>query len=303
MVDLTISIGPLKLNNPILVASGTFGYGDECRELVDVSRLGAIVTKSLTLQPRSGNAPPRIVEVYGGMLNSIGLANIGVANFIQQKLPILRSLGAVIIVNIAGSTVEEYLEVLMLLEQQEGIAGYEINISCPNVKEGGLSFGTNLQITREITRRLRQLTKKTLIIKLTPNVSHIADFAQAVADEGADAVTVMNTLVGVAVDIDSRKAKLSTVTGGYSGPAVKPVALAKVLEVRKKVRIPIIGVGGILNVKDALEFLLVGATAIQIGTSNFLNPAVSVKVIEEMTEYCEMAGIASISDFIGTLQY
>jgi dihydroorotate dehydrogenase (NAD+) catalytic subunit len=302
MVDLTVSIGSLKLKNPVLVASGTFGYGDESKELIEVSRIGAIITKSLTLQPRAGNAPQRITEVYGGMLNSIGLANIGVKKFIEEKLPLLRSLGPVIIVNIAGSTIEEYVEVLRVLEEHEGIEGYEVNISCPNVKEGGLSFGTNLQITREIAKRLRPLTKKILIIKLTPNVTHIADFAQAVADEGADAVTVINTLVGVAVDINSRKPKLSTITGGYSGPAIKPVALAKILEVRKKVRIPIIGVGGIMNARDALEFLLVGATAVQIGTANFLDPATSMKVIRGITEFCEKSGITSISDYIGTLR-
>jgi dihydroorotate dehydrogenase (NAD+) catalytic subunit len=302
MVDLSVTVGPLKLKNPVLVASGTFGYGDECKELVDISKLGAIVTKSLTLHPRLGNAPQRITEVHGGMLNSIGLANIGVHKFIEEKLPLLRSSGAVIIVNIAGNTVDEYLSVLKVLEEHEGIDGYEINISCPNVKEGGLSFGTNLNVTREIIHRLRPLTKKPLIMKLTPNVTHISDFAQAVAEEGADAVTVINTLVGIAVDVKTRKPKLSTITGGYSGPAVKPVALAKVFEIRKKVKIPIIGVGGIMTAQDAMEFMLVGATAVQIGTANFLDPANSIKILNEMSEYCQALGIASISEFVGTLQ-
>jgi len=301
MALLNVEIGPLRLKNPVLVASGTFGYGDECKELTDVSKIGGLITKSLTLRPRPGNKPPRIVEVSGGMLNSIGLANIGVERFINEKLPTLRALGATIIANIAGSTVEEYCSVISTLEEHDGINGYEINISCPNVKEGGLSFGTNLAITQEITSRLRSLTKKALIIKLTPNVTHIADYAQAAADAGANAVTVMNTLVGMAVDVKTKKPILSTVTGGFSGPAIKPIALAKIFEVRKKVNIPIIGVGGIMSTMDALEFFLVGASAIQVGTANFVDPGIAMKIIEGISDYCDTIGLKSISDFIGTL--
>lgn len=302
MIDTSVVLGKLTLKNPVLVASGTFGYGDECLDFVDVSRLGGIITKSLSLKPRIGNPPPRIVETASGMLNSIGLANIGVEKFISEKLPVLRKLDTKIIVNIAGSTIEEYEEILLQLEQQDGIDGYEVNVSCPNVKEGGLSFGTKCDTTAEITRRLRKLTSKTIIIKLTPNVTRISDFARAVADEGADAVSLINTLVGMAVDIRSRKPKLSTMTGGLSGPAIKPIALAKVYEVAKAVNIPIIGIGGICSANDAIEFLLVGATAVQIGTANFIDPAIGLRVIDGIIGYCEQNNFKSMCDIIGAMR-
>jgi dihydroorotate dehydrogenase (NAD+) catalytic subunit len=302
MVDTSVKIGGLLLKNPVLVASGTFGYGDDCLQMVDVGRLGGIVTKSLSLKPRDGNPPPRIVETASGMLNSIGLANIGVKKFIEEKLPILRTLGTAIIVNIAASTIEEYCNVLQLLETNEGIDGYEINISCPNVKEGGLNFGTNLKMTADLTKRLRILTKKTLIIKLTPNVTHISEFARAVTDEGADAISVINTLIGMAVDINSRKPKLSTTTGGLSGPAIKPVALAKIYEVSQATSLPIIGIGGIMTAEDALEFLIVGASAIQVGTANFINPSVGVEIADGIKSYLEKNNIANIKSIIGSLQ-
>jgi dihydroorotate dehydrogenase (NAD+) catalytic subunit len=302
MIETNVQIGSLKLKNPVLVASGTFGYGDECKELVDVNQLGGIITKSLSLKPREGNPAPRIVETTGGMLNSIGLANIGVEKFIEEKLPFLRQLDTAIIANIAASSIDEYCEVLSLLEQEEGIDGYEINVSCPNVKEGGLSFGMNCQLTATITKQLRMLTQKPLIIKLTPNVTHISEFARAVADEGADAVSVMNTLVGMAVDVRTRKPKLATTTGGLSGPAIKPIALAKVYETVQAVSIPVIGIGGIMNAEDALEFMIVGATAIQVGTANFIDPAAGVKIVKGIEEYCEKNRLTSVRDLIGSLK-
>lgn len=302
MTDMNVHIGSLLLKNPVLVASGTFGYGDDCRELVDVRGLGGIITKSLSLKPRDGNPPVRIVETTGGMLNSIGLANIGVERFILEKLPVVSGLGTTVIANIAASTVDEYCAVLERLEGEKGIDGYEINVSCPNVKEGGLSFGTNVGMTAEITRRLRALTKRPLILKLTPNVTHVSEFARAAAGEGADAVSLINTLVGMAVDARKRKPKLSTVTGGLSGPAIKPVALAKVYEVAQAVKIPIIGIGGIATAEDAVEFLLVGATAVQIGTANFIDPSAGLRVAEGIGEYCREQKVARVADLVGALE-
>ncbi len=301
MVNTEIHIGSLILKNPVLTASGTFGYGDEVKELVDVSKLGGIITKSLSLKPRDGNAPNRIVETSSGMLNSIGLANIGVHSFIEKKLPYLRELNTTIITNIAASTIDEYCEVLTLLEQEDGIDGYEINVSCPNVKDGGLNFGTNCDMIAEITRRLRPLTVKPLIIKLTPNVTHIADFARSAELAGADAISCINTFVGMAIDIRAKKPKLSTVTGGLSGPAIKPLALAKVYEASQAVKIPVIGIGGIMTWEDAIEFLLAGATAIQVGTANFIDPSAGVKIAEGISNYCEQANISNVKELIGAL--
>jgi dihydroorotate dehydrogenase (NAD+) catalytic subunit len=269
--------------------------------LVDVNRLGGIFIKSLSWKPRFGNPPQRIVETPSGMLNSIGLANIGVQAFIEQKLPFLRTLDTRIMVNIAASSLQEFCDVLELLEKHEGIAGYEINLSCPNVKEGGLNFGTDSNMTTKITSRLRKLTDKPLIIKLTPNVTHISEFARAVEASGADAVSVINTLIGMAVDIKTRKPKLSTVTGGLSGPAIKPIALAKVFEVAKAVKIPIFGIGGIASAEDAIEFLLVGATAVQIGTMNFVDPAISVKIADSLEKYALEQKISDIGMLVGAL--
>ena len=294
----SFSIRGVEFRNRVLVASGTFGYGNEVKDLVDVNELGGICTKSLSWKPRDGNPPRRIVETSSGMLNSIGLANIGVHAFIDEKLPYLRTLNTPIIANIAGSSIQEYCDVLDLLEQQEGIAGYEINISCPNVKEGGLNFGTNCDMTRQITSRLRPLTQKPLIMKLTPNVTHISEFARAVEEAGADAVSVINTLIGMAVDIRSRKPKLSTVTGGLSGPAIKPIALAKVYEVAQVVKIPIIGIGGIMTAEDAVEFLLVGASAVQVGTANFIDPATGVKVAAGLRAFAETQGLSDVGQLI-----
>ncbi len=301
MAQTGFTLAGVHFKNRVLVASGTYGYGDDCLDLADVNRLGAIVTKSLSLKPRDGNPPTRIAGTPSGMLNSIGLANIGVARFIQEKLPFLRTLDTTVIVNIAAGTMDEYCTVLGQLEQQEGVDGYEINVSCPNVREGGLSFGTSCPMTAEITRKLRRLTTKPLIIKLTPNVTHISEFARAVEGEGADGVSVINTLIGMAVDVRTRRPVLSTVTGGLSGPAIKPVALAKVYEVVRSVKIPVIGIGGICNTTDALEFLITGATAIQVGTANFVDPSTGIKIAAGIEKYCEENGIEDAAQIVGSL--
>jgi dihydroorotate dehydrogenase (NAD+) catalytic subunit len=302
MADLRVRLGSLELKNPVLVASGTFGYGDDCADLADVNKIGGIVTKSLSMKPRDGNPPDRIVETAGGMLNSIGLANIGVHQFISDKLPKLRSFDTAVVANIAASSVEEYCGVLSLLEAEEGIHAYEINVSCPNVKEGGLSFGTDPHMTAEITSRLRKLTKKPLVIKLTPNVTHVSEFARVVEGEGADGISLINTLVGMAIDIRKRAPRLSTVTGGLSGPAIKPVALAKVYEASQSVKIPIMGIGGIMTAEDAVEFLLAGATAVQVGTANFVDPAASMKIAAGLGKYCDDNQVHKVTELIGALR-
>lgn len=301
-VKESFSLREVEFKNRVLVASGTFGYGDEVNQLVDVNRLGGIVTKSLSLKPRDGNPARRIAETPAGMLNSIGLANIGVRNFIDKKLPYLRELDTTILVNIAASSVEEYCDVLELLEREKGIDAYEINVSCPNVKEGGLSFGADCRMTQQITKRLRPLTEKPLILKLTPNVTHISEFARAVEEAGADAVSVINTVIGMAVDIKTKKPKLATVTGGLSGPAIKPIALAKVFEVAQVVDIPIFGIGGIQNVNDVIEFLLVGATAVQIGTMNFVDPAIGTTIADELRLYAQKNELEDIGQLVGAME-
>jgi len=301
MARTSYRLAGLQLKNRVLVASGTYGYGDDCTQTADPGALGGIITKSLSLKPRAGNPPVRIVETAGGMLNSIGLANIGVHRFVKEKLPFLRSVNTAVIVNIAASTVEEYCEVLRILAEEEGIDGFEINVSCPNVREGGLTFGTNCSAVADITKRLRPLTKKPLLVKLTPNVTHIAEFARAVEAEGGDAVSVINTLIGMAIDIRTRKPVLATVTGGLSGPAIKPVALAKVYEVARAVKIPVIGIGGISNAADALEFLIAGAVAVQVGTANFIDPAAAIKVAAGIERYCDDNNIPDVGDLVGSL--
>jgi dihydroorotate dehydrogenase (NAD+) catalytic subunit len=302
MVRTAVTLAGVEFKNRVFVASGTFGYGDEVTDLVDGSMIGGIITKSLSMKPRAGNPPPRIAETPSGMLNSIGLANIGVHRFIAEKLPFLRKLSTKIIVNIAASSIEEYCAVLELLENEQGIAGYEINVSCPNVREGGMNFGIRCEMTAEITRKLRSLTKKLLILKLTPNVTHISEFARACEAEGADALSVINTLVGMSVNISTREPRLSTITGGLSGPAIKPIALAKVYECAKSVKIPIIGIGGISDWKDAIEFLLVGASAVQIGTANFIDPAAAITIAQGIEQYCHEHGIPDAGDLVGGMK-
>jgi len=302
MVDLSVKIGNLLLNNPILTASGTFGSGEEFTPFVDLNRLGGIVTKAVTPEPRAGNPNPRIAETSSGMLNSIGLANVGVHRFVQEKLPFLHSLTTKVFINVAGKTIDEFVKVIEIIEQAGGVDGYEINISCPNVKEGGMAFGTNPKITEQITSESRKITKKCLMVKLTPNVTSISEIARAAEAGGADALSVINTLVGMAVDIHSRQPRLATVTGGLSGPAIKPVALAKVYEVVNAVNIPVIGVGGIITVEDVVEFLIIGATAIQVGTANFINPDISEQLVVELENFCEKKRLKKITELIGSLK-
>ena len=303
-VNLAVEIAGIRFANPIFVASGTFGYGSEASRWCDIGGIGAIVTKSVSWKPRPGNYPRRIVETPSGMLNSIGLANVGVEVFVNEKLPYLAEFDTKIIANIAASSVGEYCSVLEHIEKHatKNLAGYEINVSCPNVKDGGLSFGTNVDMVDELTRTLRTLTKKLLIIKLTPNVTSVAPFAQACEDAGADAISLINTVIGMSVDIHTRKPRISTVTGGLSGPAIRPIAIAKVYEARKATKLPIIGIGGIANASDAMEFFIVGASAVQVGTMNFVHPDAAVQVRDELRELLAAKGFTSISDIIGTLQ-
>jgi len=302
MTELTVQIAELTLKNPVLVASGTFGYGQESADLMDLNGLGGIVTKSVSLKPRAGNPPQRIVELPAGMLNSIGLANVGVESFISDKLPFLRELDTSIIVNIAGSSVDEFVDVIERLDDQKGIDAYELNFSCPNVKEGGLEFSQDASVTAKVTATIRKATHKPLITKLTPNVTRIRDIAKAAAENGADAVSLINTLVGLSVNIDTRRPYLYTGTGGYSGPAIKPVALAKVLEVARNVDIPIIGIGGITSLEDTLEFIITGACAVQVGTANFIDPGTGPKIAAGLQQFCQTNNISHLTDLVGTLQ-
>ena len=297
-----MKIGNLHFKNPIIPASGTFGYGEEGAKLYDLNRLGGLVTKAITLEPRDGNPPPRIVETPAGMINSIGLANVGVERFISEKLPFLNQFDTVVLVNVAGSTIEEYLAVVERLESAEGIDGYEINISCPNVKQGGMAFGTSEESAYELTQQIRKLTDRPVIVKLTPNVTSMTDVALAVESAGADAVSLINTLRGMAIDIQTRKPRISTIFGGLSGPAIKPVALAKVYEVYQAIRIPIIGMGGIMSHEDVIEFILAGAAAVQIGTVNFIQPKIGERLADDLALYCEQNNIDKISQLTGQLE-
>jgi len=295
-VDLSVKIGSLTLRNPIMLASGTVGYGNEMSEFTDLNKLGGIVTKSLSLKPRKGNPPQRIVETPAGMLNAIGLANVGVEVFLKEKIPFLKQFNVPLICNIAASTIEEYVECTKILTTEDTIKAFEINVSCPNVKEGGLSFGNNINSVAKITERVRAVTDKPIIIKLSPNVSYIAEFAKIAKENGADAVSAINTLVGTAFNIFTKKPKIFNVNGGLSGPAIKPIALAKVLEISRKVDIPIIGIGGIMNWKDVIEFMIVGSSAVQIGTLNFIDPTAAEKMIKQLEDYCIANKVKKISN-------
>lgn len=302
MADLRVRIASLELKNPVLVASGTFGYGQESADLADLDALGGLITKSVTLHARAGNPPVRIAELPAGMLNSIGLANVGLQAFVRDKLPFLRTLRTALIVNVAGSTAEEFLQVIRALNDEDGIAAYELNFSCPNVKEGGLAFSQDARVTARLTRMLAKASTRPVVVKLTPNVTDIAEIACAAAENGADALSLINTVVGMAVDVKNRRPRIHTVTGGYSGPAIKPIALAKLWEVRQRVSVPLIGIGGIMTVEDALEFLMTGASAIQVGTANFIDPATGPRIAEQLREYCREHGLASISEVVGSLR-
>ncbi len=298
--DLSVEIGPLKLRNPILLASGTVGYGNEISEFVDLNKIGGIVTKSLSLKPRKGNPPQRIVETPSGMLNAIGLANVGVEVYLKEKIPYIKKFDVPLICNIAASTVEEYIECTRILTEEETVTAFEINVSCPNVKEGGLQFGNSLKSVGEITRKVKAVTNKPVIIKLSPNVSNIADFAKIVKDNGGDAVSAINTLVGTAFNIIKRTPKIKNVTGGLSGPAIKPVALAKVFEIHQKVDIPVMGIGGIMNYKDVIEFMIAGASAVQLGTVNFIDPNAAMTILDDLRKFCIQQGIEKISSVTGS---
>jgi len=301
-VDLSVKIGSLTLRNPIMLASGTVGYGNEMAEFTDLNKLGGIVTKSLSLKPRKGNPPQRIVETPAGMLNAIGLANVGVEVFLKEKIPFLKQFDVPLICNIAASTIEEYVECTKILTEEETIKAFEINISCPNVREGGLLFGNDLNSVSKITEKVRAVTDKPIIIKLSPNVSYIAEFAKAAKENGADAVSAINTLVGAAFNIFTRKPKIHNITGGLSGPAIKPVAIAKVLEISRQVDIPIIGIGGIMDWKDVIEFMIAGSSAVQIGTLNFIDPSAPGKIITQIEDYCINNKVEKISSLIASYQ-
>jgi dihydroorotate dehydrogenase (NAD+) catalytic subunit len=293
-VDLSVKIGSKTLPNPVGVASGTFGYGSEYEELLDLSCVGAIFTKAVTLAPRGGNDIPRIIETPSGILNSIGLANVGVDKFVSEKMPYLKKLPCAVIANVAGSTEDEYLQVVRKLEAADGLWGYEINVSCPNVKEGGLAFGTDPHQVERLTSTLRKLTTRPLIVKLTPNVTDITVVARAAQEGGADAVSLINTLVGMVINVKDKKPVLAAKTGGLSGPAVRPVGVALTYRVSRAVSIPVIGMGGISNADDALQYMLAGASSIQIGTANFIDPLVPHKVLGGISEYCRQNKIESV---------
>ncbi|MFQ6002312.1 MAG: dihydroorotate dehydrogenase [Candidatus Zixiibacteriota bacterium] len=300
--DLSVEIAGVKFKNPVLVASGTFGYGEEYEPLIDLNKLGGIVTKSITLNPREGHPPLRTFETSCGMLNAIGLANVGVEKFIKEKLPFLRSLKIRIIVNVAGSTVKEYVDVVRRLNRSKGVDMLEINISCPNVKKGGIAFGSTIKSAHECIKAVRKSSSYPIIAKLSPNVTDIVQIANAVEDAGADAISLINTLVGMAIDIEKRRPVLSNITGGLSGPAIKPVALAMVWKVAKAAKVPVIGIGGIINTEDALEFILAGASMVQVGTANFVDPQTSIKIITGLSGYCKRKKIKNITDLVGKLK-
>jgi len=299
MIDLSIKIGNLNLKNPVMTASGTFGYGDEYQDFIDLSRLGGIVVKAVSGSNRDGNAYPRMAETPSGMLNSVGLQNKGVDYFIQEIYPVIKEFGTNVIVNVSGSTIEEYVAVAEMINELENIPAIELNISCPNVKQGGMVFGTDPVIATEVTAAVRKVYRKDLIVKLSPNVTSIQEMAKAVVDGGADIISLINTLLGMAIDADKRKPILSTVTGGLSGPAIKPVALRMVWQVSKAVKVPIIGMGGIMNATDAIEFILAGASAVQVGTANFIDPGVTMKIVDGIEAYCRLHKVGRISELIG----
>ena len=301
-MDLGVSIGPLRLRNPLIAASGCFGYGVEYADTVDLSSLGAIVVKGLFLSEREGHPPPRIVETPSGMLNAIGLQGIGVHRFISEKLPELRARRAVTIVNVCGSTLEEYVEVSRILSDAEGVAAIELNISCPNIKEGGIQFGCSLSGTHQVVSAVRKVTRLPLIPKLTPNVTDVAAFARAAEEAGADAVSLVNTFLAMAIDIETRRPKLSNVMGGLSGPAIRPIAVRMVYECHRATRLPIIGMGGIARAGDAIEFALAGATAVQVGTANFVDPFIWPKLRGGIEDYLTRHGLTRWMDLVGKME-
>ncbi|MGD8512438.1 MAG: dihydroorotate dehydrogenase [Deltaproteobacteria bacterium] len=299
---LAVNVGGISMKNPVMTASGTFGYGEAFASFFDLNRLGAIIVKGLALKPVPGNPPPRIVETCGGMLNAIGLENVGLQAFVQEKLPFLQSLETPVILNIYGRNVDEYGKLAERINDLEGVAGLELNISCPNVKAGGIAFGTDPKMAFQVTQGVREKTKLPLIVKLSPNVTDIATIAQSVEEAGADALSLINTITSMAVDVETRRPKLGNTIGGLSGPAIKPIALRMVWEAVQAVGIPVIGIGGIVDASDALEFLIVGARAVQVGTANFVNPRATVEVAEGLKSYLLEKDIPDISQLIGSLR-
>jgi len=300
--NLSVDFAGITLRNPVMTASGTFGYGAEFAPYMDLEKIGAIVTKGLSMKPKAGNPTPRIVETPGGMLNAIGLQNVGIEAFIAEKVPFLRTISTPVIVNLYGNTLEEYGELAARIDSIPEVAGIEVNISCPNVKQGGIVFGTDPQAAYEVVSLVRESTLKPVIVKLSPNVTDVVVMAQSCVDAGADALSLINTLTGMAIDLQKRRPILANITGGLSGPAIKPVALRMVWQVAKAVQVPIIGIGGIMTATDALEFMLAGATAIQVGTANFLDPSTAQTIAEGMEAYLVENGISDIKELIGALR-
>ncbi len=301
MVNLNVKIGSLELKNPVLTASGTFGYGTEFSDFIDLGRLGGYIVKGTTLEPRQGNDYPRMVETPSGMLNAVGLQNKGVDYFIDHIYPEIRHIDSKPIVNVSGAKVEDYVAVCERLADRTDIEAIEVNISCPNVKQGGMAFGTTCAGAAQVTKAVRKAFPGTVIVKLSPNVTDITEIARAVEAEGADAVSLINTLMGMAIDVERQRPYLSTITGGLSGPAVRPVAVRMVWQTAKAVSIPVVGLGGIMNGRDALEFILAGATAIEVGTANFIDPACTVKIIDYINEYCRRHSVSDINELIGAI--
>ena len=301
MARLEVKIGALELKNPVLTASGTFGYGEEFSDFIDLNRLGGYIIKGTTLNHREGNPYPRMAETPSGMLNAVGLQNKGVDYFIQNIYPRIKDIDSQLIVNVSGATIEYYVAVCEKLAPLDRINAIEVNISCPNVKQGGMAFGTTCSGAAEVTKAVRNAYPKTVIVKLSPNVTSIADIAKAVEAEGADSVSLINTLLGMAIDVERQRPCLSTITGGLSGPAVRPVAVRMVWQVAHAVNIPVIGLGGIMDGRDAIEFMLAGARAVEVGTANFLDPAVTMKIIDYMNDYCSRHGVSDINDIVGLI--
>jgi len=302
MADLNVNIGELQMKNPVMTASGTFGYGLEFADFIELARIGGIIVKGTTLHKREGNPYPRMAETPSGMLNAVGLQNKGVHHFVEHIYPSIKDIQTNMIVNVSGSAIEDYVETAAIINELDKISAIELNISCPNVKQGGMAFGVTSKGAEEVVKAVRSVYKKTLIVKLSPNVTDITEIARAVENGGADSVSLINTLLGMAIDAEHRRPILSTVTGGLSGAAVKPIALRMVWQVSKAVKIPVIGMGGIMNWKDAVEFMLAGATAIQIGTANFIDPTVTVKVTEGIDDYLNRHNYTSVKDIIGALE-
>ena len=302
MVNLEVKIGGLTLKNPVLTASGTFGYGEEFSDFIDLNKLGGFIVKGTTINHREGNPYPRMIESPSGMLNAVGLQNKGVDYFINTIYPRIKGFSSEIIVNVSGATLDDYIAVCEKLSPLDKINAIEVNISCPNVKQGGMAFGTTTEGAAMVTKAVRKAYNKTVIIKLSPNVTDIASIAKAVESEGADAVSLINTLMGMSIDVERQRPHLSTITGGLSGPAVRPVAVRMVWQVAKAVNIPIIGLGGIMNGRDALEFIMAGANAIQVGTANFIDPCTTIKIIDYINDYCERHSISDINELVGLIK-